>query len=154
MIMIQARFIFVCTLEAVPLCFHLLHKRPSQHMYCLGALFAFRGVRCIWESQRPPRASALACPHCLAGDRSDTEANTCSSEDGGFGRELSARQPCHAKPTSPPKERRGTGARAVGPGSTRAGSGPADVFDYRHICGQRGSVIHCNAPCGHGGSDL
>lgn len=58
-----------------------------------GALFAFWGVRYSWqtaaESQRPPRGSALACPHCLAGDRSDTEANTCSSED----RDLAKRWP-------------------------------------------------------------
>lgn len=34
-----------------------------------------------WESAPTQRLCAPACPHCLAGDRSDTEANTCSSED-------------------------------------------------------------------------
>lgn len=51
----------------------------------MWGLVCFLGCQSSWqnaaESQRPPRGSALACPHCLAGDRSDTEANTCSSEE-------------------------------------------------------------------------
>lgn len=50
-----------------------------------GLVF-FLGCQSSWhtasESQSPPRCSVLACPHCLAGDRSDTETNTCSSEEG------------------------------------------------------------------------
>lgn len=68
----------------------------QQHMH--GGLFAF-GCQSSWqsaaESQRPPRGSALACPHCLAGDRSDTEANTCSSEEG----DLAKRRPLYNPPT-------------------------------------------------------
>lgn len=52
---------------------------------CRG-LVCFLGCQSSWqpaaECQRPPRGSTLACPRCLAGDRSDTEANTCSSEEG------------------------------------------------------------------------
>lgn len=58
----------------------------SVYLTRVWDLVCFLGCQSIWqaaaESQRPPRGSALACPHCLAGDRSDMEANTCSSEEG------------------------------------------------------------------------
>lgn len=52
---------------------------------CIG-LVCILGCKRSWcglqLSLCPPRYSAVACPHCLAGDRSDTDANICSSQDG------------------------------------------------------------------------
>lgn len=83
--------------DPLPLEFVLYGKLVYLTGHVWG-LVCFLGCQSSWqtaaESQRPPRGSALACPHCLAGDRSDTEANTCSSEEG----DLAKRWPLYNPP--------------------------------------------------------
>lgn len=192
--------------DPLPLEFVLYGKLVYLTAHVWG-LVCFLGCQSSWqtaaESQRPPRGSALACPHCLAGDRSDTEANTCSSEEG----DLAKRWPLYNPPIHtldsqhthscthmpnvyhPWQVTWDRTLRSMFPLGTLlplcsfsfthsntqqfvhhrlyacppthrgswidpAISSHADVFKYRHICGQRGSVIHSNTPCRHAGSDL
>lgn len=73
--------------------------------HCLAA-HEWRPLFAVWVSDTagrpqlrvggPPSGSTAACPRCLAGDRSDTDTHTCSSEEGGFSQVMTSLQPSNA----------------------------------------------------------